>query len=162
MTMNKKYIIPILVLLLCILALFLDYNDYTLTEDDLQQDMFEKTSEIIGPEGKDYQLQYSYAKGRLHFYSGEIYRDTQKIPLIYAYKKHWLLPRYTREDYVLRYSDTKITEHGPVLKTVVFEYEARHKDESLSLEVTRSLNHKTILLLVAYIIAIFVGKFFKE
>lgn len=160
--MNKKHIIPILVILLCILALFLDYSDYTLMEDGLQQDMFEKTSEIIGPEGKDYQLQYSYAKGRIHFYSGQIYRDTQKIPLIYAYKKHWLLPRYKREDYVLRYSDTKITEHGPVLKTVVFEYKATHKDESLSLEVTRSLNHKTILLIAAYIVATLLGKFFRE
>ncbi len=160
--MKKKYIIPILVILLCILALVLDYSDYTLMEDGLQQDMFEKNSEIIGPEGKDYQLQYSYAKGRLHFYSGEIYRDTQKIPLIYAYKKHWLLPRYKREDYVLRYSDTKITEHGPVLKTVVFEYLATHKDESLSLEVKRSPNYKTFLLLAAYAFATFLGKFLKE
>lgn len=160
--MNKKHIIPILVILLCILALFLDYSDYTLMEDGLQQDMFEKTSEIIGPEGKDYQLQYSYAKGRIHFYSGQIYRDTQKIPVIYAYKKHWLLPRYKREDYVLRYSDTKITEHGPVLRTVIFEYKALHKDDNLSLEVKRSLNHKTVLLLAAYIVATFVGKFFKE
>ena len=151
-----------MVILLCILALVLDYNDYTLMEADLEQDMFESASEIIGPDAKDYQLQYSYAEGRLHFYSGEIYRDSQKIPLIYAYKKHWLMPRYIREDYVLRYSDTKITEHGPVLRTVIFEYKALHKDDNLSLEVKRSLNHKTVLLLAAYIVATFVGKFFKE
>jgi|GEM_PF-2635024 len=158
----KKYIIPIMVLILCVATLVLDYNEYTLMEEELQQDMFESVSEIIGPEGKDYQLQYSYAKGRLRFYSGEIYRDTQKIPFIYAYKKHWLFSSYRRDDYVLRYSDTQITHHGPEIETVIFEYVAMHRDESLTLQVERSFNRKLLTFLVAYGIVIFLGRLFRE
>lgn len=159
--MKKKHIIPILTVLLCLFALFVDYSDYTLAEADLEQDMYEKTSEIIGPEAKEYQLIDTYENGRLRFYSGQIFRDSQKIPLIYAYKKHWLLSSYQRSDYVLRYSDDKITHHGPKLKTVIFEYTATNHDENLSLVIERRLNHKTILFIAAYSIATLLGKVMK-
>lgn len=154
----KKMIIPILTVLLCILALYLDYSDYTLVEAELEQDMYEKTSEIIGPEAKGYQLIDTYENGRLRFYSGEIFRGTQKIPVIYAYKKHWLLSSYQRSDYVLRYSDSMITHHGPQLKTVIFEYTAYSQDENLTLLVDRSFNYKTFLFIAAYSIAALLGK----
>lgn len=160
--MKKKNLMPIVLILICILALLIDYSDYTLLEADLEQDMYETTSEIIGPQARDYQLRYTYGKGRLRFYSGQVFKDSQNIPLIYAYKKHWLLDRYERSDYVLRYSDNKIIHHGPTLKTIFFQYTALHTNDDLVLVIDQTINFKTVLMIAAYTITAYLSKLLKE
>ena len=160
--MKKNHMILIAVLILCIAALVIDTSNYDLAEADLEQDLVEKLSDITAPETANYQLLDQYDKGRLRFYSGQMFKETQNVPFIFAYKKHWLLPRYEISDYVLQYSDTFITRHAPEIKTLIFEYAAHHQDESLSLVVERSINNKNFLMLGVYIFAAFLGRLGKK
>jgi hypothetical protein len=160
--MKKRQLIHLAIFILFLVALVIDTSTYDLAEADLEANLHEKLSEIAAPETADYHLLDQYNQGRLRFYSGQMQKETQNVPFIFAFKKHWLLPRYELSDYVLRYSHTIITNHAPELKTLVFEYTAHHQDEDLSLVVERSINNKTVLMLGAYIFAAFLGRVGKE
>lgn len=155
--MKKRNVIQIVIFIFFIVALVIDYNDHDIKEPDLEQNLYNELSEITYPKEVDYEVLDQYDKGRIRFYSGQVFNEDNKGPFIYGYRKHWLLPRYDNPTFLLRYSDARISDRGPELETIIFKYSAHQVDDSLSLKVEKTINFETVLIIGVCLISAFFG-----
>lgn len=155
--LKKRVVIYAVIFILFVAALVVDYNDHDIKETDLEQNLNIELSEITYPEEAVYKVLDQYDKGRVIFYSGQVFNKGNKGPFIYGYRKHWLLPRYDNPTFKLSYSETVISDRGPELETLLFKYTVHQVDDSLSLRVERNVNYKTVLIIGVCLISAFFG-----
>ncbi|MFT5873241.1 MAG: hypothetical protein ACI8WT_002185 [Clostridium sp.] len=142
--MNKKLLIWLVFVGIILVSIIIDYKEYNINESDLDISIYNVLSNITYPEDVDYVIEDQYEKGRVRFYSGQVFNEENKGPFIVGVRKHWLLPRYDNCEWILRLTSTYITEHGKEIETLYFKYTAYQVDESHELTVEREINKVTV------------------